>query len=136
MISFTIPIKPFSVNATHYRDKRHKTVEFKNWELEVQRLLSKVDMSELSTSAKEYAVGLRFYYPESVYYTAQGRISARTMDLSNVEKPILDCIFLRWLSIDDRYITVMRSSKLVGKDYAIEVTISEIDAEADTEEAI
>jgi Holliday junction resolvase RusA-like endonuclease len=54
-------------------------------------------------------------------------INAQSLDLSNVEKLIVDALFIdkheNNLQIDDRNITRMVSEKCFGEDYRIEITI-------------
>ncbi len=136
MITFTLPIGGFSVNACYGKNAKYKTKDFRDWELAVLRLLNKVDTSGFSAHCAAYEVHLNFVYPKDIYYNAQGKISARTKDISNVEKPIIDLLFQRWLGPDDRLITTMISTKGPGDDYAIEVTVLEADAQPDTKNVI
>jgi hypothetical protein len=83
-----------------------------------------------------YKVDLTFFYPKHVLYRKDGGISARAHDLSNVEKPLIDLVFLpmfydrpspygaKNLNIDDKYIIDLRSRKRVGKDFRIRVTLN------------
>jgi hypothetical protein len=83
-----------------------------------------------------YKVDLTFFYPKHVLHKKEGGISARAHDLSNVEKPLIDLIFLpmfydrpspygaKNLNIDDKYITDLRSRKRVGKDFRVRVTLN------------
>ncbi len=125
MISFTLPIEGFSVNASYTRDARFKTSAFKKWELDVHRLLNKVDFSDLDKRAPSYEVHLNFVYPKDVFFNSSGKISARTKDISNTEKSCLDMIFVKWLGIDDRFVTKMISKKTPGEAHSIEVEIHE-----------
>ncbi len=79
-----------------------------------------------------YKIELTFFYPKHVLYTKDGPISARAHDLSNIEKPLLDLLFLpafydryncKNLNIDDKYITHLVSKKCVGKSFKIKINI-------------
>jgi hypothetical protein len=126
------------------RDKRHKTIEAQEWSCSVLVALA---LKENKKKLKElrqhfdpmkhvYKVDLTFFYPKHVLYRKDGGISARAHDLSNVEKPLIDLVFLpmfydrpspygaKNLNIDDKYIIDLRSRKRVGKDFRIRVTLN------------
>ena len=126
------------------RDKRHKTIEAQEWSCSVLVALA---LKENKKKIKElrqyfdpkkhvYKVDLTFFYTKHVLHKKEGGISARAHDLSNVEKPLIDLIFLpmfydrpspygaKNLNIDDKYITDLRSRKRVGKDFRIRVTLN------------
>ena len=127
----TLKLKPFSVNAMFGRDKRHKTIEAKEWSCSVLVALAlkenRKKLKELRQffDPKEhvYHIDLTFFYPKHILYTKDGPISARAHDLTNVEKPLVDLIFLpvyydrpspygaKNLNIDDKYITKVVSQK-------------------------
>ena len=140
----TLKLKPFSINAMFCRDKRHKTIEAQEWSCSVLVALAlkenKKKLKELrqyfDPQKHVYKVDLTFFYPKHVLYKKDGAISARAHDLSNVEKPLIDLVFLpmfydrpspygaKNLNIDDKYITDLRSRKSVGKDFRIRVTLN------------
>ena len=140
----TLKLKPFSINAMFCRDKRHKTIEAQEWSCSILVALA---LKENKKKLKElrqhfdpmkhvYKVDLTFFYPKHVLYRKDGGISARAHDLSNVEKPLIDLVFLpmfydrpspygaKNLNIDDKYIVDLRSRKRVGKDFRIRVTLN------------
>ena len=140
----TLKLKPFSINAMFCRDKRHKTIEAQEWSCSVLVALA---LKENKKKLKElrqhfdpmkhvYKVDLTFFYPKHVLYRKDGGISARAHDLSNVEKPLIDLVFLpmfydrpspygaKNLNIDDKYIIDLRSRKRVGKDFRMRVTLN------------
>ena len=126
------------------RDKRHKTIEAQEWSCSVLVALAlkenKKKLKELrqyfDPKKHVYKVDLTFFYPKHVLYRKDGGISARAHDLSNVEKPLIDLIFLpmfydrpspygaKNLNIDDKYIIDLRSRKRVGKDFRMRVTLN------------
>ena len=140
----TLKLKPFSINAMFCRDKRHKTIEAQEWSCSVLVALAlkenKKKLKELrqyfDPKKHVYKVDLTFFYPKHVLFRKDGGISARAHDLSNVEKPLIDLVFLpmfydrpspygaKNLNIDDKYITDLRSRKRVGKDFRIRVTLN------------
>ena len=139
----TLKLKPFSINAMFCRDKRHKTVEAQEWSASVLVALAlkenKKKLKELrqyfDPKKHVYKVDLTFFYPKHVLHTKEGPISARAHDLSNIEKPLIDLIFLpmfydrpspygaKNLNIDDKYVTHLVSKKRVGKCFKIKVSI-------------
>ena len=140
----TLKLKPFSINAMFCRDKRHKTIEAQEWSCSVLVALAlkknKKKLKELrqyfDPKKHVYKVDLTFFYPKHVLFRKDGGISARAHDLSNVEKPLIDLVFLpmfydrpspygaKNLNIDDKYIVDLRSRKRVGKDFRIRVTLN------------
>ena len=140
----TLKLKPFSINAMFCRDKRHKTIEAQEWSCSILVALAlkenKKKLKELrqyfDPKKHVYKVDLTFFYPKHVLHKKEGGISARAHDLSNIEKPLIDLIFLpmfydrpspygaKNLNIDDKYITDLRSRKRVGKDFRIRVTLN------------
>ena len=133
----TLKLKPFSINAMFCRDKRHKTIEAQEWSCSVLVALAlKENKKNFDPKKHVYKVDLTFFYPKHVLHKKEGGISARAHDLSNVEKPLIDLIFLpmfydrpspygaKNLNIDDKYITDLRSRKRVGKDFRIRVTLN------------
>ena len=140
----TLKLKPFSINAMFCRDKRHKTIEAQEWSCSVLVALAlkenKKKLKELrqyfDPKKHVYKVDLTFFYPKHVLHKKEGGISARAHDLSNVEKPLIDLVFLpmfydrpspygaKNLNIDDKYVTDLRSRKRVGKDFRIRVTLN------------
>lgn len=146
---FTIPLEPFSVNRTYCRDRRHKTQDFRDWELAavnafalpaVQQKLDKI-RSAFNASKHGFVVRFKYMYPAAVLFNKQGQISSRAEDLSNVEKPLLDVLFLPkyhvqpfpWgcpnVNADDKYVLRLTSSKTVSpnNNHYIEISIAIID---------
>lgn len=133
---FVLNVKPFSINAIHYRDGKRKTVEAREWECTIFNALSTTkhlaDMKELKTAFDPlrhgFAIKLTCYYPEIMYKTKLGNISSKTMDITNWEKPLVDVLFLDKYSLydppfgvqnlqtDDKYIVSMHSRKLSHKE--------------------
>ena len=139
----TLKEKPFSINAMYCRDKRHKTTEAQEW---AASILVALALKENKKKLKElrqyfdpkkhvYKVDLSFFYPKHILYTKEGRVSGRAHDLSNIEKPLIDLVFLsRYyelpspygaenLNTDDKYIVHLVSKKTVGKSFKIKVSI-------------
>lgn len=142
-------IKPFSVNSMYYSTSTSKTQKYHDWSFQIFSRLSneqiQVGLRELreyfEVEKHAYVVRLTAYYPEATYYRRIGGISAKTMDLSNWEKPLVDCIFLPKhhknsppygspnLNIDDRYICSLVSRKLptMDKEPSIRIQVAIVD---------
>lgn len=148
-VTFTIPLEPFSVNRTYYRDKRHKTQDFRDWELAainafalpaVQQKLQRV-RDAFDAQRHGFIVRFKYMYPKSVLFNKQGQISSRAEDLSNIEKPLLDVLFLPkyhvqsfpWgcpnVNADDKYVLRLNSSKTISPNdgHYIQISIAVID---------
>ena len=139
----TLKLKPFSINAMYGRDKRHKTTAFQEWSCSILVALALKENKKKLKELREffnykrhvYKVEITFFYPKHVLYTKDGPISAKAHDLSNIEKPLIDLVFLpifydkpspygaKNLNIDDKYITHLVSKKRVGKSFKIKVSI-------------
>lgn len=134
-----IPIKPYSVNAMYYRDGRRKKREAVQWEQSVSEYLRNSEIqSQLQKIRQNFGVeknsicvDLEFQFPDEILFTQKGIMSSRAFDLSNMEKPLIDVIFLakysssacKNLEIDDRYISKLSSSKTSGNQYLIKIKI-------------
>ena len=142
-IEFSIPVKPFSINSMYYGDARTKTTAAREWSYQVFHELS---TEEILTKLKElreefdplkhcYHIKLTAHYPKAEMYTRKGAVSAKTIDTTNWEKPLVDLIFLpkhfekstpygcQNLNIDDKYITSMHSSKQQGENHQIDIEL-------------
>lgn len=124
---------PFSINNYYYKT-RQRTKEARLWANDVFRQIHLIKDSIIEFrnkfNANEHGleIDLKFIYPKSIFLNKENTISARTMDLSNVEKPIIDLLTqTRYaerpvpegaenLRIDDRYIIALKSTKTAQND--------------------
>lgn len=124
-------LKPFSVNDMYYKDGRQKTQKYYDWSfslfsrLQHENIQAGLDPFRTTFDPAKHGFVLRLtaYYPKAYFFNRQGHISARTMDLSNWEKPLIDCLFLPKhhkneppygspnMNADDRYIMSVSSNK-------------------------
>lgn len=147
-VSFFLPLEPLSVNRMYARDRRYKTAEYKDWELAaVQALSQPVVQKKLKEirehfDAKQHAfiVKFDFQYPQTILYNKAGEISSRGEDLSNVEKGLLDVLFLPKyhvqgapygcpnINADDKHVLRLTSSKRASADgkYWIKISVAVI----------
>jgi hypothetical protein len=145
-VKFKLPLEPFSVNRTYGRDRRHKTQDFRDWELatinalnakSVQEQLEKI-RNEFDPNLHGFLVRFKYMYPANVLFNKEGKISSRAEDLSNIEKPLLDMLFLPkyhvqsfpWgcpnINADDKYVLRMTSIKTTSPDanHYIEISVA------------
>lgn len=146
-------VKPLSINSTYYSTGGGfiKTTAAREWTHEVCYHLSSeenekalADLRQHFDNSKHYyKISLEAHYPKKFFITGKGHISARTVDITNWEKSIIDVIFLpknysdtppygcKNLNIDDRYICEMSSKKVLSKDdfyrIVVEIEISNLD---------
>lgn len=154
-------IKPFSVNNAYYRNRKHNA-QARKWRATVLKSLLpyKADFERLRAafdpSKHSLFVSITVYYPSKKFFVqskpTKGQLSAKTMDLTNTEKLLIDLIFhpkfssntwlkerkgqeirlyeslseLCNLAIDDRFISDLKSEKRPNNDetYRTEVRIS------------
>lgn len=144
-VSFNLPIEPFSVNRMYYRDKRHKTQEYKSWEQSVLNYMRAAEPQAALKKIREafvdgqhgFVVRFTFNFPSKILFNQQGSISSRAEDLSNVEKPLLDLIFLpkihvqpfpmgcKNVNVDDKCVLRLTSTKRVSPtdNYSVQISI-------------
>lgn len=138
--SFSIPLKPYSINALYYRDGKRKRAEAVQWEQRISDNFRDKQTQEQLTVIREsfnpdnqgISVELHYSFPNDILYTQEGRLSAKAFDLSNIEKTLIDVIFLKKystelcknLEIDDKFIVKLLSTKKAADDWNIEVVIS------------
>lgn len=144
-IEFFLPLEPFSINAVYYRDRRHKTQAYRDWELSIFQCLNSPEIQQkLSNLRKAYnedlhcfAVDFTFHFPNLL--NKAGKISSRVEDLSNVEKVLLDVLFLpkfhaqdfpfgvKNINSDDKYVLQLNSRKQLADKPGISVKVALID---------
>jgi len=126
-LDLILNIKPYSVNAYYYGNRSIKKTEARNWEHSMIELLKPEECQKQLEHLKELfdpkkhciTISILCLYPEEIFFTQKGTISAKTFDVSNVEKPIIDVIFLEKyattkitnVGIDDKFIIDMHSYK-------------------------
>ena len=140
-----IPLEPLSINRTKCRDQRYTTTYYKDYIYNVLNCINKpTSITKINNikkffNKKKHAIHLEltFYYPRNIFYTEKDEISSKVHDLSNIEKPLIDIIFLSThstdalhnLNIDDKYIIDLISKKRAADEYSIEVLIEVVNIE-------
>jgi hypothetical protein len=152
-VKIRISEKPFSINAMYYMDKRNKTREAKEWSYSVfHQLSSEQNLAKLEKirdyfdpAKHHFHVSLRAYYPRHILHRKDGAVSAKSIDVTNWEKPLIDLLFLpkyfntpspygcKNLNVDDKYITSMLSAKIISPEdrhyIDIEIAVKSLDLE-------
>lgn len=145
-IRFFLPLEPFSINAAFSRDRRYKTKAYKDWEiLAFTTLTSEKVQAELQKIREAFIEHKHVFHVEFLFeyanlFTKQGKINSKVEDLSNVEKILLDLLFLPKYHIqsypygcpnintDDKYVLKLISEKRWAKSSGTHVVIKLIDA--------
>lgn len=149
--SFRLTGKPFSVNAMFYRDARTKTQDWREWSAQVfHQLSTESNLKKLSNLRNAFDpalhhvhVTLTVYYKRDLFYNRSGEVSAKTMDITNFEKPLVDLFCdnryfetaypygCQNLNINDKYITQLLSRKLSGPEQCIEISFELVPASSE-----
>tara|TARA_Y100000034_G_scaffold131829_1_gene193435 strand:+ start:311 stop:790 length:480 start_codon:yes stop_codon:yes gene_type:complete len=145
LIQFTIHLPPFSINKAYYRN-RQLTNEARKWRANfLEQLQDPHIQSDLTKMHKlfdpklhAFLVSYRFCYPSKKLLTKEGHISARSCDLTNIEKLVQDNVFdhrfngreieeliIQNLDIDDKFIIQCHSYKMLSptRNYLIQIGI-------------
>lgn len=131
-VEFSLPMKCFSVNQMSSRDLRFKTKEYKDWHLEFSTRLQEIkELQDVADMYKAHGgaflIWIEVVYPPHIFYNKSKQISAKTIDVSNFEKPILDVIFRDTLAVDDRNVVKCVSTKRAGATWSVDIKL-ELDA--------
>lgn len=146
--TFHLTGKPFSVNAMFYKDGRTKTQDWREWSARVfHQLSTESNLKKLSNlrnafdaSLHHVHVSLTVYYPREDFYNRNGEVSAKTMDVTNFEKPLVDLFCdkryfetpypygCQNLNINDKYITQLLSRKVSGTEQRFEISFELVPA--------
>lgn len=129
-VKFCLPIKPFSINRMSYRDQRFRTQEYQLWATtalahmrEMPECEELMKLKDAFNPKRSFYVQIINYYPGYLFFNAKGEISAKTIDMSNSAKPLIDLLFGDILDINDRYITRLDEHKRAGESQLIEITL-------------
>jgi hypothetical protein len=152
-IEFTVFAPGFSINSAYYlksfkgkSPSKIRTRECRDWGddilIQIQKMKQEFEEFKESFDDKIHAVeiDLTFYIPGSKFYTKAGHISIASLDLTNVEKLLVDLIFdsrfhgrellghsIVNLNLDDKLIVSMTSKKRPSKkSYKIKIEISRV----------
>lgn len=140
-VKFTLNSPPFSINKYHYARTKTRTQAARDWGSEIHAQLQELQLGDTFKKMREYhdpklhgiEVDLRFGIDRAKFFRKDGEISRRGMDLTNIEKPLVDLIFdekhlhrdgIPVLALDDKYITRLHSQKFPADVNTILIKIS------------
>ncbi|HEY5688546.1 MAG TPA: hypothetical protein VIS27_09610 [Yeosuana sp.] len=122
----------FSVNKAYYKSTFTRTTECRQWARGIaEALQSPTNMSEITKFLNTFnrdvdAIGifLKFKIPRGTFYTQKNDISRHSMDLTNVEKLLVDIVFDRKhgphaLDLDDKMLVQCISEKVPSDTFSI-----------------
>ncbi len=126
--SFNLPIKAYSVNSYYYASKRIKTPGAKAYEKQVLELLEEhkplLDMADMwRKSGGVFQIAICNNYPTYLYYNKAGQISAKTFDVTNIEKPLVDLVMNTFMGVNDRFLIKCMSTKGPAAKQGIDITL-------------
>jgi len=136
---FSIDAEPQSVNSWTGANKRFISAKAKEWIQTitwqcsgplVQQQLAQI-RENFNPKKHSLGISLNFIIPHGKFYNKQGLFSSRTCDVTNVEKSIVDVLFLakysginyKAIGVDDKYISELHSRKSAGLTHRIEIRI-------------
>jgi len=122
-IKVYIDIEPLSVNSTYYNNKNHgMNSNAKSWFNSFLYQLKQYSnaFTEMQEAFKDtqhvYCVEIQVLTPTHKLLTKEGKYTSKKVDLSNLEKSIIDALFLPKhnahtpnLNVDDRYLQRLTS---------------------------
>lgn len=131
---FHLQLEPFSINRMYGRDKRHKTADYKDWELAAFNSLNngfvqkELERFRTDFNPEQHVVEARLvaHYPANILFNQKGLISSKAEDITNWEKVLVDIIFLpkhfvqpfpsgvKNLNCDDKLLVKLVSEKAVS----------------------
>jgi len=141
-LNFTLPIPGISINAVYCRDRRFKTTKYNEWEQHFFHHYAKHSdavtafASQFQPLKHVMKLSLVFGVHRQSFYTKAGTVSAFSMDLSNCEKVVLDCLMLKKyqgrggatvIGHDDKFVTTLHSSKVPADSFYIDVAFEIVD---------
>ena len=124
--SFRVYMHAISINSFYTGNRQFKSAAARQWTMEAfhqlnqPHILEKLKLlrEEFDVSKHTYEIHIKVAYPVEKFYNKKGEISAKTIDVTNFEKSLVDLIFLpkffdelQNLNADDRFLTKMYSEK-------------------------
>jgi hypothetical protein len=144
-VSFSLKAEPFSVNNVNKigRGKLYYSKPYMRWREIVVRELDDPDkiakMQEFHDNYDEkkhaISISLEFNIDSKKFYTTDGRVSMRSKDITNIEKPLVDLLFsTRFVerddfinfNLDDKMIVMMTSIKKPNDRNFIKIKVDRV----------
>jgi hypothetical protein len=130
-------IKPLSINSTYYHGGARfgKNAKAQDWTYECFSELMYFENKEKLKLLREsfdetrhaYKLHIKWFFPKSILITKSNTLSSKAHDLSNIEKALIDVLFLPSnysedirqgslnLNLDDKYLIDLHSTKLISE---------------------
>lgn len=119
-----------------YYANRSKTTEAREWSCNILHHLSSTSNAKSLSEARSYfdkkihciQTTIIAYYPKEKVITLKGDVSNKSFDTTNIEKPLIDLIFLpkyfdkeypygcKNLNVDDKFLLDCYSKKRISPD--------------------
>jgi len=147
-VSFTLHVPPFSLNNMYYKKTFNRTRDAREWStLVFQQLQGEYVQQQINKFKEKWSpkgnsirVNLIYRYPIDKLITKDMNISSRSMDCTNVEKPLVDLMFAKKyhersfpegcpnFNIDDKVVIKCISEKVPSRsgEYEIGVTVESV----------
>lgn len=138
--SFTLPLKPFSVNAMYFGRSNGKTAACRDFErlfcYELGKTGPSTALAELRAAFQPgkhcYRMRLLWYSPKNILLTKDGALSSRAFDVTNFEKLAVDLVFQPSyfvqgapnLNIDDKHLMTLTSGKRCGSGGGFKIVVT------------
>lgn len=138
-------LKPVSINASYFPSQYGftKTSKANEWSYNIFYALGSKENEQYLKELREYfdpkkhvyIVYITVFYPKSEFFTKKDEISQKTIDVTNFEKAIVDCLFLpkhfdepapygcKNLNIDDKHVVNVNSKKWYKDSTGYEVCL-------------
>jgi len=135
-----IDSKSFSINSMYCKNRNYTTTSYKDWASGILNILKQKPNSHRLASLESffdpfkhrYSITITTYFPPNILITKKNTMSSKAFDVSNIEKPLIDLIFLPKyhsdtpnLNIDDKTISDLSSRKRISAtgEHYIEVKL-------------
>jgi len=119
-----------------YNTRNRTTAAYKTWTEQIFHQCDQKDITDkflelrnqFDPGSQGFKVSFKFYYPKAILFKSDGSLSSKCFDLSNIEKPLIDLLFLpkyysepapygfKNMNIDDKYVVGLSSEKCISPD--------------------
>jgi Holliday junction resolvase RusA-like endonuclease len=128
MLSFTLKLKPISLNAcfVQIKGRRVSSKNYVNFKKQFDILIAphaleiKKYFESFNELTDEIHSSMTYYTPD--LYTKRNTINQKSLDVDNIHKPISDLTFKIIEKADDSAITTLVLRKFYSHEYAVSMT--------------
>lgn len=139
--------RPFSINNAYYKQTFNMTRECREWRKTIINQLLKPECLQTMADFRNafdpkkagIIIGLSYQIPYEYFFTKQDEISRLSMDMTNIEKLLVDVLFDKRfpdrgevdnINLDDKFIIKCISEKLPSDRWEINVRLDLYDLTA------